>query len=206
MTPEPTWCILRTKPSSTLKLAASLAVDGFDVWTPVETFTKKVPRANVKRTVQRPMMAGFVFAKFGHLFDLLELAKMPVKPRRGAGLRNPAHADFWFFRHAGKLGFTSEAGLAGVRAEEAKLIPPPPRIAVPKGRYMPADRSLDGGVGVRVTDGPAEGMAGTVASGDRHYTVVCFASGREMKIPTSLLTEDEAYQLQSATDTAALAA
>lgn len=71
MTP---WCILRVGGRHTLRLAASLAEDGYEVWTPVETRRVRVPRMNARRVVRLPLMPGFVFARADQLTELLNLA------------------------------------------------------------------------------------------------------------------------------------
>lgn len=69
------WCILRTAGRHTLGLAASLAQDGYEVWTPIETRRVRVPRMNARRVIRTPLLKGFVFARERHLADLLDLVR-----------------------------------------------------------------------------------------------------------------------------------
>lgn len=174
------WIILRTASRSTLPLAKSLAEDGFDVWTPVETGVFNVPRANVKRTISRAMLPSYVFARAGHLYNLLQLASLPS--RRGPGLRRPAHESFSVMRCSDHIPLIADASLNALRKIEARRTP----------RQM-AEEPLPVGCIVRVKAGSAgfEGMIGKVESGDRGTTLVCFNRRYTVEIPTSLLSVDE---------------
>lgn len=176
------WIILRTAGRCTLGLAASLAEDGFDVWTPVETGVFKVPRANVKRTVTRAMLPSYVFARADHLYDLLQLASMPNRQRRGPRLSKPAHDSFSVMHLHDNIPLIADAALTALRKIEARRTP----------RQM-AEESLPVGCVVRVKPGSSgfDGMIGKVESGDRGTTLVWFNSRYTAKIPTSLLQPDE---------------
>jgi hypothetical protein len=174
------WCILRTSGRSTIKLAETLAKDGFDVWTPIETRTICVPRMNAKREVTLPIMPSYVFARKKHLVDLLELAAMPVKPRRGQGMRDPAHVGFSVLHAFGGIPMVADKHLARLRELEQRTAPKP-RAAEP----------LTLGIGVRIKGGAAQGMKGTVERSNRLHTVVCINDRYTVKILTSLLDPDE---------------
>ncbi len=179
------WCILRTGKRQTLRLAKTLAEDGYEVWTPAETKVMRVPRANVRREVTEPMLPGFLFARSTHLIDLLELSKLAVKPRRGAGCKDPAHDDFTVMRCNGRIPIIADRDLDDLRRIEARR---------PRKR---ASQPFAAGAIVRVTEGPATGMTGTVAGGDRKHTAVCFNGRFVVKIATSLLTLDQVNAMHS---------
>lgn len=176
------WIILRTSGRMTLKLAETLAEDGFEVWTPAEVKKVRIPRANVRRDVKLPIMPSYVFAKASHLIELLQLAKLEVKPRRGLGWGKPAHASFSVMRHSDMIPFISDAHLQALRTIEAKRAP-----------KRKAERALPKGLQVRVSDqgGSFQGMSGTVERSDQGHTLVCFSGRYVVKIATFLLHEDD---------------
>lgn len=169
------WCILRCQGRATLRLAETLAKDGFEVWAPKETRRIRIPRANVRREAVLPLMPSYVFARAHHLVDLLELAAMPVKPRRGAG---PAHDGFTVMRWQERIPMVSDASLNGLRSLEAKRTP-----------RKKAERSFTPGLSVRVKveGGSFAGMRGKVERSDIGTTLVLFDSRLTVKISTSLL-------------------
>jgi transcription antitermination factor NusG len=173
------WCILRTSGRSTMGLAESLIKDGYEAWTPVETKTIRVPRINAKRQVRLPIMPSYVFVRVSHLVDMLQLAEMPVKPRRGAGRLDPAHASFTVLHAFGRIPIVADRHLVELRKIEAK-----------RTERKRAERSLPVGVGVRINGGAAEGMLGTVEKSDCAHTVVCINDRYTIKIATSLLDLD----------------
>lgn len=176
------WIILRTSGPSTLPLAASLAEDGFETWAPVETGVFKVPRANVKRNITRAMLPSYVFARAVHLYDLLQIAALPNRQRRGPGMNKPAHESFSVMRSSDRIHFVADAALTALRKIEARRTP----------RQL-AEEPLPVGCTVRVKPGSSgfDGMIGKVESGDRGSTLVCFNSRYTVEIPTSLLRLDE---------------
>jgi hypothetical protein len=186
------WCILRTSGSTTLRLAESLGKDGYEVWTPIETRTMRVPRANVRRTVKLAIMPSYIFAKAHHLVDLLTLAAMPVKPRRGAGLREPAHANFSVLHCFGGIPLVPDAHLNRLRALQAKLTP-----------VKKADRAFPRDVAVKVEGGSFGGMIGKVEKSDTTHTLVCFGGKFSVKVLTSILQLDDIGDTQPLTGTAA---
>jgi transcription antitermination factor NusG len=180
------WFILRCAGRSTLVLAASLAEDGFEVWTPVRVARIRVPRKNVNREVKLPLLAAFVFVRALHLHDLLELEHMPVKPRRLPKDRErhsrPAHRPFSIFRHNDRIAFIEDRDLEPLRVGEIR--------AVPKRQA----RRFDRGERVRANGGVFQGMRGKVERSERGYALVIFEGGsKRWKIPTFLLDEDQAF-------------
>jgi transcription antitermination factor NusG len=176
------WCILRCAGRQTITLAETLAEDGFEVWTPVETRMMRVPRANVRREARLPIMPSYVFAKTHHLIDLLELAAMPVKPRRGAGRMKPAHASFSVLHAFDRIPVVSNQSLDGLRDREIMAVPRKNRKLYQAGEV------------VRVTKGSFEGMAGTVERSDGKEAEVwlsLFGRHFRAKIPAFLLRRDE---------------
>jgi transcription antitermination factor NusG len=186
------WCILRTKGGRTLRLAQTLAEDGYEVWTPVETRTLRIPRANARRQVKLPIMPSYVFAKAFQLIDLIQLADLAVKPRRGKGLMKPAHDNFRVMRCLGGIPFIPDAELNALRQLEAKLTP----------RQMAA-RTFGGGATVRVEGGSFGGMSGTVETSNRAQTTVRFGERFVVKIPTCILTENMSGEASPVMDIAA---
>jgi transcriptional antiterminator NusG len=180
------WCILRTAGRQTLKLAETLASDGFEVWTPRETRTIRKPRMNVKRDVVLPIMPSYVFAKAEHLVDLLQMSKMDVKPRRGSGWGKPAHASFSVMRYRESIPLIADRDLTSLRRLERKA-------ELDRLRIMKTEPFAKG-VTVRVMDGSHDawgGMTGRVTMSDATHSRVIFSGSRiEVKIRTSLLSLD----------------
>jgi hypothetical protein len=176
------WCILRCQGRVTLRLAETLAKDGFETWTPREFRRIRIPRANVRREAELPLLPSYVFARSTHLIDLLELAAMPVKPRRGAGLLDPAHAGFTVMHWQDSIPLVEDRHLNGLRLLEAKRTP-----------RQKAERRFPPGVSVRVmaAGGSFAGMRGRVERSDTGTTLVCFDRRMTVKIATSLLLEED---------------
>lgn len=185
---ENSWIILRTSGRSTLVLAKSLEEDGFEVWTPVRTQVIRVPRMNVRREVRLPLLPSFVFVRAHHLHGLLELEKMAVKPRRlvsGERHSQPAHRSFSVFRYLDQIPTVADRHLEPLRQRQAQL----QRLAVPKSALPRFDR----GQRVRVTRGVYQGCVGKVERcKDGLALVLSPAWNFPVKIPTWLLSEDEA--------------
>lgn len=170
------WCILRTSSRFTIPLAETLALDGYEVWTPIETRMVRVPRKNVKREVRLPIMPSYVFARAHQLIDLLIMEDLPSKPRRqGIG----AHADFSVMRAFGDIPTVPDPHLAALRRLEIKRTP-----------KKKAEKTFVPGVTVKVGGGSFAGMAGKVERSDAGYTLVAFNNRYSVKIPTLLLRED----------------
>lgn len=189
------WIILRCQAGRTLTLAEALGQDGFTVWAPVHTRTVTIPRVNVKREVTTAMLPGFVFATERHLVDLLGIAAMPVKPRRGPSCQMPALPDFSVLRCGERIALVREAGLEELRKFEASRRRRPKAPSLPKGSRVRVSPDEPRGFG---------GMHGIVRRSDETATLVCFSAWFDkVEIATSLLSLDEAYELPSETDTAA---
>lgn len=176
---EKQWCILRTSGRTTINLADTLSKDGFDAWTPVETRTISVPRVNAKREVRLPLMPSYVFAGAHHLTDLLQLAAMPVRPRRGAGRMDAAHVAFHVLHCFGGIPIIDDRHLGSLRRLEAKRTP------VKRAAY-----AFPKNAAVRAPDGPFGGMSGVVVRSTDKATVIDFGYGFPTEIPTSLLVLD----------------
>jgi hypothetical protein len=140
------WIILRTAGRCTLPLVTSLKEDGFDAWAPSYVKTYTVPRANVKRRVTLPLLAGIVFVRAVHLIDMLELAAMPVQPRRGAGLRQAGHSRFAIFHDRERIPTVRDAALDELRVSEKRAVPAKDRPVLPKGSKASVPDGIFGGV------------------------------------------------------------
>lgn len=180
------WCILRTAGRSTIKLADTLAKDGFEVWTPIETRVTRIDRSRRRIESRHAIMASYVFARSVHLVELLELAKMPVKPRRGEGLRDPAHADFSVMHWRDKIPMVDDRQLRELRRLQAKLTPK--RKSAPPSKK--ADEPLPVGMSVRLTRSGFEGMKGRIERSDRRYTVVSITDRFKVTLDTCLIDLD----------------
>lgn len=162
------WCILRTSGRHTLRLAATLAEDGFEVWTPAETKRIRIPRANVRREVTLPIMPSYIFAKAGHLVDLLQLAAKPVGD------------SFSVMRHGERIAMVTDESLQALRRLEAK-----------RALTRKSVRTFEAGVEVvvKIEGGSFAGMRGKVERSDHGHTLICFDQRMTAKIPTSFLDE-----------------
>jgi len=170
------WIILRTSGAKTLKLAESLREEGFDVWTPSRVSSQRIPRGNGRRSVAIPIIPTFLFARVWHLVDLLELAAMPERPRRGPGGRKPAHPAFSVFRDGGSemIPVVDDAQLDPLREAER-------RIASHRMRqYEPGEM-------VKVPDGIFGGLVGEVVRSSQYKTKVCFGGRMSVEVSTFIL-------------------
>lgn len=161
------WCILRTSGRSTLPLASSLTNAGFEVWTPVQTRMKRLPRARAKIDRPAPIMPTFVFAKARHLIDLIGLSN-----------RREGHEGFSIFHHFGRIPLVEDVELEALRSEERRVVPKHSRHVFSAGQR------------VRVPAGAFCGMVGSVENGNERFTMVCFGGGATVKIATFLLRSD----------------
>lgn len=174
------WIILRTSSRSTMRLAESLAKDGYEVWTPIETRTIRAGRTRARVEARFPIMPSYVFARVRHLVDLLELAAMPVKPRRGAGLREPAHASFSVLHSHNRIPAIADRHFADLRRIEAKRTP------IRRAAY-----SFPRNASARVNSGVFGGLIGVVVRSTPLKTVLCFTGRTNVEIPTSLLDKND---------------
>lgn len=204
------WFVLRTAGRSTLRLAASLAEDGFETWVPVEVTIEHEPKLNLKREVRRPILPSYVFVGIANkkhpveLIDLMRMAELPVKPRRGwkNGYRRdavsgelPPHTDFRVYRRGERIFIIEDRHLNPLRRIARRRTAAP--ITAPLKPYQTV-RASEGA-------GSFHGMVGKVQVSNERETIVCFGGGllERVKIPTSFLLLEQVYELQSNTDTAA---
>jgi hypothetical protein len=183
------WCILRTSGRHTISLAETLAKDGWEVWTPIETRTIRAGPSRRRVDVRQPIMPSYVFAREDQLLDLIELAAARVKARRGAGLadRDRAHADFSVLHAFGRIPLVSDRHLAALRLLEAKRTPiKRAAFAFPKN------------ASARVTAGVCQGLVGVVVRSTPKSTVIRFTGAFPFEIPTSFLTMEEVHQANTA--------
>ncbi len=176
------WLILRTAGGKTLRLAETLREDGYEAWSPTETRTIRVPRMNARRTVKLPIMPTYVFARAHHLIDLLELAAMPVKPRRHAN--QPSHTSFSVLHVHDKIPVVTDLSLDGLRHIEFKRTP-----------RKKALEALKPGSEVAIEGGSFGGLRGKVERSDTAHTLVSFSDTFSVKINTSLFERNELGEL-----------
>jgi len=182
------WLILRTSGRSTLPLAASLAEDGFEVWTPAKSVTIRRARWNVRRDVTVPLMAEFVFAREDYLLDLVNMAEMPERPRRGS---HPAHAKFSVFYHFDRIPLVEDAALDPLREAEQDA-----GTLADLNYFQRGDKVL-------VPQGIFGGMSGIVERSDGTHTLVRFGSKLRVKISTFILKPNGACVADNAVKQAA---
>lgn len=165
---SPQWCILRCSGPNTLPLLTSLTKAGFEVWTPVELITRRVPKANVKRRLENAMLPSYLFAAADRLIDLIQLANTPGKD----------HRDFRVFKQLDRFPLIADATLAPLRLEER--------------RKKPAPEGLKAGDDVRMTDGAYAGLRGVVEKGGSKFAVVRVPGFQmSLKIAAYYLLRDE---------------
>lgn len=198
------WCILRCSGRHTMGLAESLAKDGFEVWTPIETVRIRVPRMNAKREVRLPIMPSYVFARARHLIDMLEMSGVNARAlmRKASGhtprdvkigdtipfdaamlkaiIAAKAHPSFTVVRTGEKLEMVEERHLKRLRELEQRRTP-----------LLKASEPLQIGIGVKLTRGGFQGMAGKVERSDCKHTIVSINDRYTVKIATSLLDLNE---------------
>lgn len=142
------WCILRCAGQNTLPLLRSLEKAGFEVWSPVEMRTRRVPRANFKRRIEQPMMPGYLFARADRLMDLIQASNAPGQQ----------HREFRVYRQQDRFPLIADADLAPVRLQERKVKPAPEGLKI--------------GDDVRLTDGAYAGLRGEVVKGGNKFAMV----------------------------------
>lgn len=142
-------CILRCSGAQTMRLVRWLNAAGYDAWSPVEAITMRVPRANIKRRVVKPLMPSYVFVSARDLHDMIELA-------------NAEHGDnprFRVFQMAGRIPIIADKSLEGLRYIEKK-------------RTIQTRPALQKGEQVRLTDGGFAGLVATVESTQGQFATV----------------------------------
>lgn len=184
------WIILRTSGTRTLRLVRSLCEDGIEAWSPARKVRIRVPGANVKRDGEAAIVPSFVFARARHLVELLELAAMPDKPRRGPGGRKPAHERFSVFHDRHGIPVVKDHDLEPLREAELDL---------PAVRLGPAYRR---GEKVRVPTGSFRGLVGRVVRSNERITEVCFGANMRVKISTFVLQPNSAHDDETASKAA----
>ena len=166
------WCILRTGASRTLPLVASLQEAGFDVWSPVQTLTRRRGPARDRVEYTAPMMPTFVFARADRRHELAQIAAQPFSE----------HPGFSVFRYLGAIPTIGDAEIS-----EARRIEERGKRAAKMGQRQ----AFTIGQPVKVKEGPGAGLSGEVVKdGDGKFVLVAFA-GINMKIGSWLLGTDE---------------
>lgn len=146
------WCILRMAGPRTLAVARSLAKAGYDVWTPVETRQKRLPRSKAKVECEVVLMPTYAFAQAAGLRDLLAESMNPVSD----------HPAFTVFRHGDRFPLIADRSLD------------PLRVAERRGTPLEKVRQFDAGERVKLTERGFEGLSGIVETSKGQFTMVCF--------------------------------
>lgn len=180
------WIVLRTAPSSTVKLARALEWAAYDVWTPVQTVDKRWPRSTKRRSVDVPLTPTFVFVQAHHLDEMQAIIDAPTSP----------YPLFSILRLHGHLGNIRDRDLEPLREEERKAAIKPPEPV-----YVPGDE-------VTCDQAGFEGLTGIVEGVDGKLTAVLFPGklGVAVKITTSNLVPVHVESPQPEQGTAAQAA
>lgn len=133
-----------------MPLLRSLTRAGIEAWTPVEQSTKRVPRANVKRIVDRAVLPSYIFTKAEQMPDLLAIMNSPSKD----------HREFRLFKHNGGIPLIADSTLDALRMfarkSTAKAIAP----------------SLNIGDTIKLTDGSFAGLSGEIESVGKAFATV----------------------------------
>lgn len=145
-----TWCILRCSSQNTLPLVRSLTRAGVEVWTPIEQVTKRVPRANIKRVIDRALLPSYLFASAQDMPNVLAIMNSPSKD----------HRDFRLFKHNGGVPLIADSTLDALRLiarrSVAKASPP---------KLTPGDK-------VKLTEGGFAGLTATIEKPGKEYSSV----------------------------------
>lgn len=168
------WCILRTGASRTLPLVASLEAAGFDVWSPVQTLTRRRGPARERVEYAAPIMPTFVFARADRRHDLARIAALPFSE----------HPGFSVFRYLGSIPTIGDAEISEARRVEERG---------KRAAKMGQRQAFTIGQPVKVREGAGAGLTGEVVrDGDGKFVLVAFA-GISMKIGSWLLGTDEVH-------------
>lgn len=180
------WCILRTSGRNTLRLAETLAAQGYDAWTPKgppepkqpDETAKRAPRSRSRRKAEEamdlvPILPTFIFAPARHLEDLAELSR-----------REEFSVMCDRVWHRGYM-LVADASLDHMRAYEAramKRLPPPPAEPFEEGQIVKVPIAIMG----------FASMSGMVESSDHKKTWINFGGvmGR-VQVETFRLRPDE---------------
>lgn len=166
------WCILRCAGPRTLKVAASLAAGGLDVWTPSETREQRRGRARERVECEVPIMPTFVFARAIAVGQLVDILSSPLNP----------HPPFSIFRFQGRIPVVADRDIAGLRQAEERG-----RVR----RLRSERRVIPVGTNIRMTEGGFAGISGVVEAGNGKFALVAFGGSFRVKIATFLLRTDE---------------
>lgn len=146
------WIILRCKGSSTLRLARSLPLAGFDAWTPIEVQVKRDRRTGQRTEAMTAVMPSYVFAKAADLIDLVALSESP------GGFTG----DFSVFRFDGRFPVIEDHELTRLRLIERRAAAKAQPVIFSKGTHL------------RVPDGPYQGLTGQVTDSNNKITTLDF--------------------------------
>ena len=181
------WCILRTSGGRTLNLARSLAEAGFDVWTPRETLSRRVPRKKTLMDREVAILPTFVFARAVHIPELAAALALPVNP----------HPTFSIFRYLGDIPLLADREMKSLRDVED----------VARLRELKKTRNVvPVGTTVTMNEGAFAGLSGVVTKSDGKFALVAFGGAFEVNIASFLIRTDGVQQASPSSGTAALAA
>lgn len=176
------WCIARTQAGQTLGLARGLADAGYRSWTPSEVIVRRARRAIPRKEVTVPLMPGIVFVDYARLAELLALARSNMNYQTWDSEQQRMVSRglpyFRILRVDDRYPRIRDTELSGVRLAEAK------------GMVQARRKTLKAGAAVRLSEGPFEGLTGTVQSVKGTFAQVRFASWPiEVTIALHLLVE-----------------
>lgn len=185
------WCILRTSGPRTLPLTRSLSASGFEVWTPVQTGTRRKPRRQVIAEFEAPIVPTFVFARADRVTDLLGVAASPVNP----------HPPFSVFHHRGRVPLIADCEIEGLRRYEQRC-----NEIAQRDRVKAHRKAFAVGERVSVTAEAWQGLSGIVEGGDGKQARVSFGGSLSVTIATFFLVSNEVEDTQLYSGTTAKAA
>jgi transcription antitermination factor NusG len=175
------WCVLRMASADTLRVFRSLVGAGFEVWTPIERRTKRMPRTRAEFDKEAALLPSYIFARVAHVTELASLSAVP----------NREHPPFSMFRYQGGIPLISDDQLDTLRAEEDRVM----RVFEKSKRRGKKGAKLGKGSEVRMIDGPFAGMSGIVEDHQGQFTLVdmaIFGKTMSIKISSLLLAENMA--------------
>lgn len=182
------WLVLRTSAPRTLPLSRSLAAAGFDVWTPMVTTKRRLPRRKTKVERDAPILPTFVFARAYHLSDLLRARTRTPSP----------HPPFSVFHYFGRIPLIADGQMGSLRIEEERAAL---AYAKDKDRERLAElkaKAKDFAVGESVTvpQSAFAGMTGVVESKKGKSAVIDFGGGKTITIGAWLLQSGQVEPVQ----------
>jgi len=165
------WIILRMAASRTLAVTTSLKAAGFEVWTPMETVSRRRPRSRAMTAQKVPAMPTYCFARSRHLLDLAAEAVSPTSN----------HPQFSIFQYNDRVVFVSDANLDPLRYGRQQA-------RGKKGKPAPL---WNPGETIRMTEGPFAGMSGIVEEVTGKLVLLCFPGfNTPIHVSASLLLSD----------------